>query len=169
MQFRSGKGLGGIGDGSANADISATAADIACHGCVNFVCRGRCALGPALEKGGRAHDLAALAVAALRHIMLDPGGMDSGANRIAAICHRFNGRDFFVLGCRNRRDTGTNSLAIQVHGTGAAKRCTTTEFRAVHLQRIAQRPKNRRAGVDVNGVVAAINIEGAHGVIALHK
>ena len=61
---------GGAVDGAADAHIGAAAADIACHGRVDV---GSVGLGRSLQERGRRHDLAGLAIAALRHVLGDPG------------------------------------------------------------------------------------------------
>src|SRR5688572_19606521 len=57
-------------DRRADALIGAAATDIPAHGRVDVGIRRVSLLG---EQGGRAHDLPALAVAALRHVLFDEG------------------------------------------------------------------------------------------------
>ena len=60
-------------------DIGRAAADVAAHGVVD-VGVGR--LRVLLEQRRRRHDLAGLAIAALRHLQLDPGGL----HRLRRLC-----------------------------------------------------------------------------------
>ena len=114
-------------------------------------------LGQRLEEGGRAHDLAALAVAALRHVVLDPGGVHGGTDTVGAIGRRFDGGDLLALGGGDRRDAGADGLAVQMHGAGAAQRRAATELGAGHAQRVAQGPEDGRGGVGVDRVLTAIH------------
>ncbi|MNR16971.1 hypothetical protein D3C85_1336070 [compost metagenome] len=72
------------------------------------------------EERGRAHDLPALAIAALRHVMFDPRLVYSRTDRITAIGRCFDCGDFATLRSNDRSDAGANGLAIQVYGAGAA-------------------------------------------------
>ena len=72
MAAPSGQGFGGVGHGGANAGVGATAADVAVHGNVDSAAVG---LRVGLEQCGRTHDLAALAIAALGDVVLDPRGV----------------------------------------------------------------------------------------------
>src|SRR3546814_13466117 len=84
------------------------------HGRVDFGRRRLLALGPGFEKRRRTHDLTALTVAALRHVVFDPGLMHGGADRVTAICCRFYGGDLLSFGGGDWRPPGTNGLTIQV-------------------------------------------------------
>ena len=118
--------------------------------------------GQRLEEGGGAHDLAALAVAALRHVVLDPGGVHGGADAVAAIGGGFDRGDLLALGRGDRRDAGADGLAVQVHGAGAAQRRAAAELGAGHAQRVAQGPEDGGGGVGVDRVLAAVDVERAH-------
>ena len=61
--------FGGRVDRGANADIGGAAADIAVHGAVDIASVG---VGLLPQQRDRAHDLAGLAIAALRHVERDP-------------------------------------------------------------------------------------------------
>src|SRR5665213_4421031 len=61
---------GGVLDGRADALVGSTATDVAAHGGVDVGVRR---LGRRRQQGGGRHDLPRLAVAALRHVALDPG------------------------------------------------------------------------------------------------
>src|SRR2546426_1141867 len=65
-------------DGGADARVRAAAADVASHCAVDVRVRG---IGLHLQQGDGAHDLPGLAVAALRHVLGDPGGLYPLASR----------------------------------------------------------------------------------------
>src|SRR6516162_5098917 len=111
-------------DGGANPLVAATAADVAAH-CVVDLGLGR-VLGRRQQCGGL-HDLAGLAIAALRDIQGAPGFL----HRMVAVtiealdrCHRATAE--FADG----GDAGTGGLAVGMRGAGAAKRCAATVFRS---------------------------------------
>src|SRR3954471_19171595 len=85
MVAPSGKDLGRVGHCGTDAGVGATAADVAGHGSVDLGGRGLLALGQRVEEGRGTHDLAALAVAALRHIVFDPGGVNRSAHTVVAV------------------------------------------------------------------------------------
>src|SRR5881392_4050481 len=82
MMAPSGEALGGVGHRGADAGVGATATDVPGHGCVDLGGGGLLALGQRLQERRGAHDLAALAVAALRHVVLDPRGMNGRAHTV---------------------------------------------------------------------------------------
>src|SRR5712664_2824239 len=98
MAAPSGEGAGGVGDCGADADIGAAAADVAGHRLVDFVGGRLLSWGERLEQGNGAHDLATLAVAALRHVVLDPGCMHGGSDAISAVGCGFDGGELLALG-----------------------------------------------------------------------
>ena len=59
--------------------------------------------------------------------------------------------------------------AVQMHGAGPAQRLAATEFGPGHPQRIAQRPKDRGAGVGVDRVLTAVHVERDHGWSVLRR
>src|SRR3954468_415133 len=108
MMTPSGERFGGIGHSGTDASVSATAADVPRHGRVDIHSGGHFAAGQRLDEGRRTHDLAALTVAALRHVVLHPGGMHGGTNPVAAISSGFNRVYLFALGSRDGRDAGAD-------------------------------------------------------------
>src|SRR3989442_5797015 len=82
-------------DRRANALIGAAAADVACHGLVDVVVGG---LRRFREQAGGLHDLAALAVAALRDVEAPPRRLDAATDRCGT--DALDGRD--LLACRGR-------------------------------------------------------------------
>src|SRR5260221_534125 len=69
------------------------------------------------EQCGRGHDLARLAVAALRHVLGDPGLLHP-VRRVGA--EAFDRRDAAGTDRGDRHDAGANRLAVDVYGAGAA-------------------------------------------------
>src|SRR5713101_1497265 len=65
-------------DSLADSDIRTAATYVTRHGCVDIAV-GRLGIGG--EQRRRGHDLAGLAIAALRHLKLDPGLLDLSAGR----------------------------------------------------------------------------------------
>src|SRR6266536_1671821 len=104
LQYLRARALGGSDGGQggrlvyrlAYADIGSAAAEIAVHGCVDVLVGRLRVFG---EQGGGGHDLAGLAVAALRHVDFLPGELHGvGAVRRKAFergdglsAHRGNG------------------------------------------------------------------------------
>lgn len=122
-------------DGSADTYIGATAANIACHGTIDVGVTG---LFIGFEQGGSTHDLAALAVTTLGHVMLDPGGLYGFADLVLA--HGFDGGDFLASNGRDGRHARAYGLAVQMHGAGTAQSSTAAKLGASQAQRIAQGP-----------------------------
>src|SRR5262249_33856664 len=70
------------------------------------------------EQRRHRHDHPALAVAALRHIVIDPGLLDLGET--AVVGEPFDGDDLFALGGARRERAGPRRSAVNVHRAGAA-------------------------------------------------
>src|SRR5437660_8316625 len=87
----------GILDRGADLVVGAAAADVAAHRGVDVLVGGSCVRR---EQRDGAHDLAALAIAALRHVVLDPRRLDGLADLVRA--HRLDGADLLARGRRYR-------------------------------------------------------------------
>jgi len=98
----------------SNSRVRTAAADIAAHRLVNIFVAG---LQIFREEDGRAHDLPGLAIAALRHIELDPRFLQ----RVSEI-HRktLDRRDVPAFRARDGRDAGAYRLAIEVYRASTA-------------------------------------------------
>ena len=84
----------GAMDGAANSWIRPAAADISRHGSINVVVRR---VGSFFEQGHRAHDLAGLAIATLRHFNFEPRAL----YRVISVRREsFDGGDLFSCGAR---------------------------------------------------------------------
>jgi len=109
---------------SANGNIGATAAEVFCHCIVDL----RIAwLRIAFQKCGSGHDLAGLAIAALRDRMLDPGTL----HRMAAIFRKTFDRGDFSADSRGDIDAaGFGRLPIDMYGAVTTLRDSASVFRA---------------------------------------
>src|SRR5262245_44897043 len=122
--------------GAADGTVGAAAADVG-EDLVDIAV-GR--IGPGLEQGCRSHDEPGLAVAALRHLLLDPGlldGVQPAGRETLDRHHRA------AMGLADRHRAGADRYAVDVHGAGAAGRYATTKLRADEPQVLAQDPKQR--------------------------
>src|SRR6266853_2490705 len=110
-------------DSLADSHIRTAAADVPRHRGVDIAI-GRVGVGR--EQRRRGHDLAGLAIAALRHLQIDPGLLNLLAGR--RLADGLDGDDLLSRHRRNRRDAGTGRSAIDVHRAGAAKRGAAAEL-----------------------------------------
>src|ERR1700738_4710569 len=82
-------------------------------------------IGIGLEIGNRRHDLAGLAIAALRHLFGEPGLL----HRMPAVRREpLDGGDLGTVDGADRRDAGADRLAVDMHGAGAALRDPAAEL-----------------------------------------
>src|SRR6267378_4088293 len=150
----SGPFLGGVLDSLADPDVRTAATDVPRHGGVDIAI-ARVGLGG--EQRRRGHDLAGLAIAALRHLQLDPGLLDllaggggtDGLDRSDALAGR--GRD--------RCDARAHRLAVNMDRASATQRHAATEFRAGHSEHVAQHPQQRRVVVDIDAAGSAVDCQ----------
>jgi hypothetical protein len=151
---------GGAVDGFADALIGAAAADIAAHEVVDIGVGGFWFLGEQRDCG---HDLAGLAIAALRDVFCDPGLLD-GVGAVGG--EAFDGGDFFAADGGDLSDTGAGGFAVDVHGAGAAKGHAAAEFCAGHVEGVAEHPEKGHVGADVDGLGFSVQSESdGHGVL----
>src|SRR5882762_1721626 len=150
----SGPFLGGVLDSLADSHISATAADVPRHGGVDIAV-GRVGLGGEQRRCG--HDLAGLAIAALRNLQLDPGLLDLLAG--GGGTDSFDRSDALAGRGRDRRDARAHGLAVEVDRARAAQSEAATEFRAGHSEHIAQHPEQRRVVVDIDAAGFAVDCQ----------
>ena len=59
----------------------------------------------------------------------------------------------------DRGDAGPRRRAVDMHGAGAAQRGSAAEFGAGHAKHIAQHPKQRRVGVDIDAVCGSVDFD----------
>src|SRR5579859_1234559 len=145
-----GRQRGGAMDGFPDARIGAAAAEVGEIG----VDVGVCGFGVGLQEGRRAHDLAGLAVAALGHVLLQPGLL----HRVAQIGRqRLDGDDLGALGGLGRQDAGALRLAVHVHRAGAALGDAAAELGPGQAQLVAQHPEQRRVVLDIELMGLAVH------------
>jgi hypothetical protein len=99
----------------------------------------------------RAHDLSGLAIAALRHLFVDPCLLHDGK----PVCSgQALDRHHVAFHHADRECTGSHRRAVDQHGAGAAGGDAAAEFGARDTGEVAQRPQQRhiRVGVDVDRV-----------------
>src|SRR5258708_2697622 len=121
-------------DRTTNADIGAATADIG-----NAVDVGIGGIGLFLEQSRRRHDLARLAIAALRDIFGDPGGLHRMKLTVSGCETLASGDVLAGYACHGDR-AGAHRNAVDVNRAGAALRDAATEFRAGQSDLVAQRP-----------------------------
>src|SRR5213078_3731923 len=150
------RSLRGPVDRRSDALIGAAAANVGHRG-VDVGVRGVRLLG---EQRRRGHDLARLAVAALRHVFRDPGAL----YRVRAVLGQaFDRRDALVGDRGDGQHAGARGHAVQMHGAGAALRDAAAELGAREAERVAQHPEERRVGRDVDRFTLAVHGEGNRG------
>src|SRR5262245_51955854 len=150
--------LGGLLDCFANAYIGPAAADIAGHRVVDVGIRRT---RVAREQRRSGHDLARLAVAALRDLAVEPGLLDLGAPRCRADC--LDGRDLGAADAVDGSDAGTSGDSVHMHGASAAERHAAAKLRASHAKHVAQHPQKRSITVNVDRTIDAVDLNrGGH-------
>src|SRR6266571_2822539 len=143
-------------DGGPDALIRAAAADVG-HRRVDVGVRRVRGLR---EQRGRGHDLARLAIAALRYVFRDPRLL----HRMRAVPgEALDGRHALAGGRGDRQHAGARRDALQVHGAGAALRDAAAELRAGEPERVAQHPEERGVGRDGDCLAFAVDGEGNRG------
>src|SRR6267378_5503409 len=148
---------GGLLDGRTDTRIGTATADVAGHGIVDIrIARP----GRRGEQCACRHDLARLAVPALRHVEREPGRLDFLAGRRGA--DGFDGGDALADRGRDRRDARACRLSIDLDSARAAKARAAAELRAGHVQYVAQRPQQRRVFGDVDVAGLAVYVEPDH-------
>src|ERR1700692_950977 len=116
--------LGGALDGAKDARIGAATADIAVH-MANDVVTARILVGRKQRRG--LHDLAGLAIAALRHLQVEPGLFQ---RMVAVWRHTLEGGDVLARHHRDRRLARADRFAVEMHRAGAAHASAAAIFRA---------------------------------------
>src|SRR5881396_496551 len=112
-------------DSLADSHISTAAADVPRHRGVD-VAIGRVGVGGEQRRCG--HDLARLAIAALRYLQVDPGLLDLFAGWRGT--DRLDRGDAFAGRRGDRRDARAHRLAVDVDRARAAQRHAAAEFPA---------------------------------------
>src|SRR5438132_3333746 len=122
-------------DRAHDARIRSATADVRAHVLLDLLAR-RMRIGG--KERGRAHDLARLTVAALRHAFREPRALQ----RIEAPPREpFDGRHLAACDFRHGHETGEHALAVDVHHAGAAQSHAAAEASARELELFAQHPE----------------------------
>src|SRR5262249_29279369 len=82
--------------------------------------------------------------------------------KVAARAEAFDGGDALALDRLDPRRAAAQRLAGGRDGAGAAERRAAAELRALQAQMIAQHPEERRVGLDVDALGAAVDGERDH-------
>jgi hypothetical protein len=107
------------------------------------------------------HDLARLAVPALRDLAVDPGLLDLGTGRSRADC--LDGGDVGGANSVDGGDAGTSWRPVDMHSTGAAQRHAAAESRTSHSEHVAQDPQQRGVTVNIDHTIDAVDLDrGGH-------
>ena len=93
------------------------------------------------------HDHSGLAVAALRHLLIEPRLLHGVEHAVRG--EAFDRRDRGALDRRHGHAARPLGLAVDVHGARPAIADAAPEFRAGQPQRFADRPEQRRVRIDV--------------------
>jgi len=135
----------GAMNGFANALIGATAADVAGHEIVDIGIGGIGLFGEQCDGG---HDLAGLAVPALRDVFGDPGFLNGMEMTVGG--EAFNGGDFLPGDGGNGGLARARGFAINVHGASAAEAGAAAKFGSSFVEGVAEHPKERHVWADVD-------------------
>src|SRR5438270_6066894 len=124
-------------NGADDALIGPAAADVGAHMFDDFFAGRRRLLS---EQVGRAHDLAGLAIAALRHALGEPGLLQRmrRIRRETLDRRHCSARDLVKL-----RLAGEGALAVNMHHAGTAQACPATKFGAGQLETFPDHPQQR--------------------------
>src|SRR5579872_1628683 len=132
--------LGGPFHGADDPGIGRTPTHVAGHA-IDDLLLGRMRIFREQSRG--LHDLAGLAIAALRHLVLDPGLLHRmGVGRIEP----FDGGDQLAFDRADADRTGAHRLAIDMNRTTAAQADSATEFRTGESQVLPDDPEQRGVG-----------------------
>src|SRR5712664_249718 len=108
------------------------------------------------DRGG-GHDPAVDAVAALRHLLRDVGGLQR--MRLGRRAEALDGGHLLARHGRERHHAGAHRLAVEVDRAGPALRQAAAEVRIVHAEIVAQRVQQRHLGLGVHLHALAVDRE----------
>src|SRR6516225_3696113 len=114
-------------------------------------------IGLALEEGSDRHDHAALTIAALRHVVIDPGLLHLVECAFGG--EALDGDNLLAGGVARGNAAGAHRNAVQMHGAGAAQRDAAAIFRTREAHVLADRPEQWRIRFDVDVMHFAIDCE----------
>src|ERR1041385_3599485 len=123
-------------DGGPDAEVRTAPAQVSAHRLVDVsVSRVRVLV----EERHGLHDLASLAVATLRHVVVDPGLLHRVQR--AALGQTVDGRDFLALDGAHGRDAHAVSHAVDVARASAAEAHATAVLQAVDVKAVTKNPE----------------------------
>ncbi len=105
------------------------------------------------------HDLAGLAVAALRDVGVKPCALD-GSEAVGG--EIFDSANLGTFGVFDGSGAGADGFAILVHGAGAAEGHAASEFCAGETEDVADVPEQRHVGIAVERPWNSIHFELDH-------
>src|SRR5262245_49620890 len=143
--------LRGALDGADDARIGGAAAQVAVHARDDLLIARR---GVLRQQGGGLHDLAGLAVPALRDLQFDPGSLDR--MRVARI-EALDGGDGGVADVAERDRTGPHCLSVDVDGAGPALGDAAAELGSGEPQLLADHPEQGCVGWGVREVTLTVD------------
>ncbi len=144
-------------DRRADARIGSAPADEAGHRGVDLRLAG---FAVGAQQSRRAHHLATLAIATLRHVVLDPRVLHSLADQVGG--QAFDGRNVRAFDRCHRHDTRARRRAVHIDRAGAAQRRAAAVLGAGQLQVVTQDPQDRRGGIHVDRYGTAVYVELGH-------
>src|SRR6185437_1814379 len=128
-----------------DARIGSAPAQIAVHTSIDVLVAWMRVFG---EQRSGGHDLAGLAIAALRDVDLSPGNLQ----RVLAVRRKpFDSSDAPVCGARGRRHTRSYGLTIQMNRASAALTDAAAVFRSMEVEYIPKHPEKRGLRGDIGG------------------
>src|SRR5262249_23042091 len=139
-----------------DALIAAASTDVAVHGLVDLLVGRRRRLR---QQRGRLHDLAGLAIAALRHAHVAPGDLDG---MVALGVEALDGDHRLARDVGHRDAAGADRFAVEMNRAGAAERDAATEFRSGQAELVAQVPQERHRRVAVEAALLSIHTYADH-------
>ena len=145
--------LRGAVDRGADAEVGGAAADVPVHRVVD-VGVGRVRV--TLDERDRRHDLAGLAVPALRDVELLPRLLH-GVRAVGA--EPLDRRDAHAFERARAALAGADGRAVHVHRTRAALAHAAAELGALVVQRVPQDPEQRGVGRDIDGHALTVELE----------
>ncbi len=139
-----------------DALVTAAAADVAGHR-FNYLIVGRFWI--LCQQRGRLHDLADLAIAALRDVELSPSLLN---RMIASRVKAFDGGDLAADHVGHGGDAGARSLLVDHDGTRTAQRHAAAILGPGQAHLITEKPKQRKIWVAIPVLFLAINLQLDH-------
>jgi hypothetical protein len=143
-------------DGVFDALVTAAAADITRHRFAYLIVSWFCVVH---EERGGLHNLAGLAIAALRDIYLAPGLLNGVITRWMKA---FDRRDLPVDHVGNRSDAGAYGVLTDNNGACATESLAATKLRARQSDFITEKPEQRKIRVAVPISFLAVNLHLDH-------